>query len=58
MEDPLIEDNLYCHDGICNYTYIKVCHTLALKDREYCLHQPPLEMALKVVGMYTFSTFR
>ena len=50
-----IDDN--CDNGACNYTYIKICDTAVLKNREYCLHQPPLEMALKIVGMYTLNSY-
>ena len=55
MEDSLkyipdfIDNN--CDDNaLCNYTNIKICQANSLKDREFCLHQPPTEMALKIVG--------
>ena len=47
MEEPFEEDD--CHVDP-DYPTIELCSTPLLNDREYCLHQPPLEMSLKLVG--------
>ena len=47
MEEPTLEDD--CHPNP-DYPTIKFCETPLLNNREYCLHQPPLEMSLKLVG--------
>ena len=41
----------YCSKLYCNYTIFKFCESGELKDREYCYHQPPLDMSLKIVCM-------
>ena len=33
-----------------DYPNIEICTTALLAEREYCFHQPPLEMSLKLVG--------
>ena len=36
---------------ITNATQYKFCDMPIVKDREFCYHQPPMEMSLKLVGM-------
>ena len=35
-----------------NFTNLDVCKTPLIAKQEYCFHEPPLEMALKIAGMY------
>ena len=39
-----------CNESGCYYPTIEICSTPLLKDREYCFHEPPLEMSIKIVG--------
>ena len=49
--DTTIQPYNPCNDTGCYYPNTKICESPSLKDRDYCFHQPPIEMSLKLVGM-------
>ena len=37
-----------------NFTNFDVCKTPLIAKQEYCFHEPPVEIALKIAGMYVY----
>ena len=36
--------------NINNFSYLEFCETPRMKDKEYCFHEPTLEIVFKVGG--------
>ena len=38
-----------------NWTNFEFCKTPMVSKNEFCFHEPPLEMALKIIGKYSYA---